>query len=108
VFAGLQVWMVAVELGMSADARTFALAVGGYALAWVVGFLVILVPAGAGAREGVLLAILVGSLPSGSTILLVLVSRALLTVVDLGFAAVGGLLARRSRPAPATSTVVDG
>jgi len=97
VVAGLQVWLVAVELGMIADLRTFALAVGGYSLAWVVGFMVILVPAGAGAREGVLLAILVGSLPSGATILLVLVSRVLLTIVDLGYAAAGGLVARQEK-----------
>ena len=97
VVAGLQVWLVAVELGMVADMRTFALAIGGYSLAWVVGFMVILVPAGAGAREGVLLAILVGSLPGGATILLVLVSRALLTLVDLGYAAAGGLVARQAR-----------
>ena len=38
-------------LGAPPTARTMALAVGGYALAWVVGFVVVVAPAGAGARE---------------------------------------------------------
>lgn len=91
--AGLQVWVLATALGMPATPRTYALAAGGYALAWVVGFLVVIVPAGAGAREAVLIAALSGLLPSGPVILTVLLSRAFLTVVDLGFAGVGALFA---------------
>lgn len=97
VVAGLQVWLLATGLDMPVTPRTFALAVGGYALAWIVGFLVILVPAGAGAREAVLLVVLGGALSSGSVLLVVLVSRALLTVVDLGIAAVGIALQRSRR-----------
>lgn len=93
--AGLQVWVLAVGLGMPADPRGAALAVGGYALAWVVGFLVVVMPAGAGARELVLLAVLAGTLPHAEVLLVVLVSRVLVTVVDLGFAAAGGLARAR-------------
>jgi glycosyltransferase 2 family protein len=93
--AGAQVWVLAVGLGMPADARGAALAVGGYALAWVIGFLVVVLPAGAGARELVLLAVLAGSLPHAAVLLVVLVSRVLVTVVDLGCAGAGALARAR-------------
>ncbi|SKC36255.1 lysylphosphatidylglycerol synthase domain-containing protein [Krasilnikoviella flava] len=92
LLAGAQVWVLAVGLGMSADARGAALAVGGYALAWVVGFLVVVVPAGAGARELVLLAVLAGTLPHAAVLLLVLVSRVLVTLADLALAGLGALV----------------
>ncbi len=98
VCAGLQVWALAAGLGMPASARGVALAVGGYALAWVVGFLVVVVPAGAGARELVLLAVLAGTLPHAAVLLVVLTSRVLVTIADLLMAGVGALAARRTRP----------
>jgi SAM-dependent methyltransferase/uncharacterized membrane protein YbhN (UPF0104 family) len=100
-FAGVQVWLLATGLGMDAGARTLAIAVGGYALAWTVGFLVIVVPAGAGARELVLLAVLAGTMPEAAVLLVVLVSRVLVTLADLFYAGVGALVRRRTRPRPA-------
>lgn len=61
---------------------------GAYALAWVVGFLVVAAPAGAGAREVVLAALLTPVVGAGGAIALAVVSRVVLTVVDLGLAAV--------------------
>ena len=108
--AGLQVWLLATELGMPANGQTLALATGGYALAWVVGFLIVFVPAGAGAREAVLLLVIGGTLGSGAVLMVVLVSRALLTVVDLVLAGLGIVLERRRRRglvhAPGRSTAV--
>ncbi|MDO8143952.1 bifunctional 2-polyprenyl-6-hydroxyphenol methylase/3-demethylubiquinol 3-O-methyltransferase UbiG [Isoptericola sp. 178] len=91
LLAGGQVWLLATGLGMASDVRTAALAVGGYALAWMVGFLVVVVPAGAGARELVLLAVLAGALPHAAVLLVVLVSRVLVTLADLLFAGLGAL-----------------
>ncbi|PZR54432.1 UPF0104 family protein [Xylanimonas oleitrophica] len=96
VVAGLHVWALASGLGLAPSVRSAALAVGGYALAWVAGFVVVLVPAGAGVREAVLLALLAGSLPHAQVLLVVLLSRVLLTAVDLAFA-VAGLAVRRDR-----------
>jgi uncharacterized membrane protein YbhN (UPF0104 family) len=92
--AGAQVWVLATAVGMPATGRTFALAVGGYALAWVVGFLVVVAPAGLGAREVVLAAVLAGQLDRGSVIAVVLLSRIATTVVDVA-AGLGGLAALR-------------
>lgn len=94
--AGLQLWVLCAGLGLPPTARTFALATGGWALAWTAGFLFVLAPAGAGVREVVLAAVLAGSLAGPSAGLAVLVSRVVLTVVDLGFAGAGLLLARSS------------
>ncbi|WP_402467317.1 methyltransferase domain-containing protein [Isoptericola aurantiacus] len=91
VCVGTQVWLLATGLGMATGIDTLALAVGGYALAWTVGFLLVMFPAGAGARELVLLAVLTGALPHAELLLVVLVSRVLVTLADLGFAAAGAL-----------------
>ena len=97
--AGVQVAALAVPLGAPATARTFALAAGGYALAWAVGFVVVIAPAGAGAREVALAAVLSTVLAPGAVVVAVLLSRALFTVADLGLAGVGVALAKRSRAA---------
>ncbi|WP_423463194.1 lysylphosphatidylglycerol synthase domain-containing protein [Promicromonospora sp. MS192] len=97
--AGLQLWVLCTGLGMTPSARTFALATGGWALAWTAGFLFVLAPAGAGVREVVLAAVLAGALSGPATGLAVLVSRVALTLVDLAFAGAGLLLARGARRA---------
>ncbi len=98
VLAGVQVWLLATGLGMATGVRTLALAVGGYALAWMVGFLLVVVPAGAGARELVLLAVLAGTIPHAELLLVVLVSRVLVTLADLAFAGAGAVLRRAPFP----------
>jgi uncharacterized membrane protein YbhN (UPF0104 family) len=105
--AGLHVWVLATAVGMDADARTFALAVGGYALAWVVGFLVVVVPAGLGAREAVLLAVLAAVLDTGGVLAVVLLSRVALTVADIATGVVGLAVARR-RARSSAVTPADG
>jgi uncharacterized membrane protein YbhN (UPF0104 family) len=62
-----------------------------YALAWSVGFLgaalvVVAAPAGLGFREIALFAALAGVVPSGAAALVVLMSRVLMTLADLGWA----------------------
>ena len=96
VVAGAHVWLLTTALGMEGSPRSFAFVVGGYALAWTVGFLVVFVPAGVGAREAVLAAVLYGQLDQGGVVATVLVSRVLLTLGDvtLGLAV---LVTRRGR-----------
>jgi glycosyltransferase 2 family protein len=98
--AGVQVWALGVPLGADAGPRGLALAVGGYALAWGVGFLVVLAPAGAGPRELALAAALAPVLDGGEVVVVVLLSRVIFTVTDLAFAGAGIWLAR-SVPRPA-------
>lgn len=95
IVAGVSVAALAIGLGMPATWQTVAQCIGGYALAWVIGFLFIVAPAGAGVREVVLAAALAGALASAEIVTLVLLSRLLLTAVDLAFAGVGGIESRR-------------
>ena len=99
--AGLQVWALAVPLGAPADLRTAVLVIGGYALAWAVGFIVIIAPAGVGPREIVLGAVLSAVLDRpGAVVVIVLLSRVMFTLVDLGAAGIGLLIGRSHKQTP--------
>jgi glycosyltransferase 2 family protein len=95
--AGLQVWLLAVPLGAPATWRTLALTVGGYALAWAIGLVVVVAPAGAGAREVALAAVLSTVLDPGAVVVVVLLSRVLFTAADLTLAGIGSTVGRTSR-----------
>lgn len=73
------------------------LATGAYAVAWLVGFLVVVAPAGLGAREGVLVLLLGPVAGVSGALALAVVSRALMTLGDVLLAAVGAGLAVRHR-----------
>ena len=95
---GLQIWALCVPLGAPRDLATLVLVTGGYALAWTVGFVVVIAPAGAGAREVALAAVLAPVLHSGEAVVVVLLSRVLFTACDLGFAGFAAATAvRRTR-----------
>jgi hypothetical protein len=101
IFYGLQIWILADRLGAS-PAKTALIALGGFAFAWTVGFLVIFAPAGAGVRDVLLLWVL-GLVIPGSAIVVVLISRVLLTVADLlsaGLAAAFTSAPARHQPQP--------
>ncbi|WP_043496710.1 lysylphosphatidylglycerol synthase domain-containing protein [Georgenia sp. SUBG003] len=96
IVAGVQVWLLSAALGLELTVATLALAVGGYALAWTVGFLVVVVPAGVGVREAVLAAVLATHLEPGAVVVVVLLSRVLLTVADVVLGLAGLAVGRRS------------
>ena len=52
---GLQIWILAEKFGAPVG-RTILLALGGYAFAWCVGFVIVIAPAGAGIRDLLLVA----------------------------------------------------
>lgn len=95
---GTHAWLLARSLG---DAGFF-LSTGAYALAFVVGFLVVIAPGGLGAREAALVVALAPVLPSGGPLVVALASRVVLTAADLLWAALAAAL---PRPAPASGAV---
>lgn len=97
IAAGVQVWVLAVGVGMTPDVPTLLLCIGGYAMAWSVGFLVIFVPAGAGVREVILAVVLGGSLAAGEVLVVVILSRLVLTIADVALGLLGLVLGRRMR-----------
>jgi hypothetical protein len=87
---GGQVAVLAVTVGAPLELRTLVLCLGGYALAWALGFAAVVAPAGAGAREATLALVLSPVLAPGPALVVVLVSRVLLTVADLSLAGLFG------------------
>jgi uncharacterized membrane protein YbhN (UPF0104 family) len=87
--AGLQVFCLAISMGAARTWYTLVLAVGGYALAWAVGLVVVVAPAGAGAREVALAAQLYQVLDARAVVVVVLLSRVLFTGADLALAGLG-------------------
>jgi hypothetical protein len=91
---GLQIWILATRLGAPAG-KTALIAIGGFAFAWSVGFIVVFAPAGAGVRDVLLLVLLGSVLRTADAAAVVLVSRVLTTAADLLSAAVAARFVRR-------------
>lgn len=105
---GGQAWLLIREFADHGGVRggewgVLALSLGGYALAWSVGFLIIFFPGGIGPREIALIAVLAPVMPAASALVVALVSRVLMTAGDLVWAGIALAIgrARGSRPAPA-------
>lgn len=90
---GMQAWLLAVTLGAPA-LTALPVAIGAYAIAMVLGVLIVIAPAGVGVREVMLVIGLAAVLPSGPAAALAIVSRGLVTIADV-LAAVLGLTLRR-------------
>jgi glycosyltransferase 2 family protein len=78
--------------------HTFALALGAYALAWAVGFLIIFFPGGIGPRELALIAVLSPVMSSASALVVALASRVVMTIGDLFWASLGLAIGRARHP----------
>lgn len=103
---GVHAWVLARGLA-GTDPMLFARAVGGFALAWTLGFLVVVVPAGGGTRDAVLVTVFSSVLAPGAPLALALASRLLVTVADLVGGGVGLLLGRLHAPPPSVTSADD-
>lgn len=79
---GLQVWVLMIRVGAGPEGA-LPLAIGGFAFAFAVGFVIVLAPAGAGFREILLVALLSPSVGTGPATAITLVSRAATTFADV-------------------------
>jgi uncharacterized membrane protein YbhN (UPF0104 family) len=92
---GLHLWfLVAGVTGRGAG--VLLLSVGTYALAWSVGFVLIIFPSGVGPRELAMIAGLAPVMPRGSALVVAIVSRLVMTVGDVTWAGLGLALGRRA------------
>jgi hypothetical protein len=94
LFQGLQIWILAEKFGTPMG-RLALIALGGWAFAWCVGFVIILAPAGAGPRDILLVAALRPVIGFGPATAVMLVSRGITIVNDLLVAGVAAF--RRPR-----------
>ena len=82
---GLQTLVLVERVGdLEWSVRLVVLSVTAFALAWCVGFVTFISPAGAGAREAALVLMLSGVLSPGRALLVAVLSRVLMTAADLG------------------------
>jgi glycosyltransferase 2 family protein len=95
VMLGLQVWILLPGI-TGLHGRTLLLCTGGYALAFSVGLMLVVLPSGIGARDIILIAALTTLLPYGSASAIAIMTRLGTTVTDLGLGAVGIALGRRA------------
>jgi glycosyltransferase 2 family protein len=93
VVGGLHLWLLVVELGADPLA-SLPVSIGALALAVSIGPLFVVLPAGAGLREAVIVAALTSVLPLSAAVAAALVSRAVLVLGD-GALALGAFLAAR-------------
>ncbi|MGZ4591033.1 MAG: lysylphosphatidylglycerol synthase domain-containing protein [Actinomycetes bacterium] len=96
VVFGLHVWVLAVGLGAD-PLRTLPVAIGGFALAFSIGPLLVVLPAGAGVREAVLVVLLSTVLPPAEATAVALTSRGLLRATAGLRAAAGAAVPHRHR-----------
>jgi len=88
---------------MLADGASYGVCLGAYALSWVAGFVVVVVPAGAGVREGAFV-LLVGAVTgNGAAFGVALLLRLLSTVADALWGLVGFGLSGSARVRRVTS-----
>lgn len=103
---GAQIWVLADKLGAPVG-RTILIALGGYAFAWCVGFVIVFAPAGAGGRDALLILALSPLVGHQAGLAVALVSRGVNTVSDLlvaGAAAASRGRGQRAVPGPAEET----
>lgn len=97
---GVHLW--ALLAGLDADApQLLVRAIGGYAGAWAIGFLLVVAPAGFGPREVALVVLLAAAVAQPVALVAAVVSRLLMTLGDLLWPLLAVVLERRRTPAGA-------
>jgi hypothetical protein len=106
---GTQIWVLADKLGAPAG-RTALIALGGYAFAWCVGFIIVFAPAGAGGRDALLILALSPLVGHQAGLAVALVSRGVNTISDLIVAGIAAASRGRGRGKSTVeeNTVVEG
>lgn len=111
-FFSIHSWLLVADL-TGKGVSVLPIAAGAYALAWSVGFVLIPFPGGVGPRELAFIAALAPVMPRGSAIVVAVISRLVLTIADLAWAALAFALGRGMRtaasiPAPADPPAAPG
>lgn len=96
---GGHVWLLAVGLGAE-PLEALPVAIGGFAVAFSLGPLLVVLPAGAGVREAVLVVLLASVLTTSEAVAVALTSRGILMLTDGLLAAGAALLPRARTSAP--------
>ncbi len=91
--------LMALSDGFAAE-FDFAFSAGSFAAAWVLGVLVLVAPAGIGAREGIMVGLLVTRIGAGPALAIAVASRLVMTIGDIWWGVVALTLRRRRLTTP--------
>jgi len=91
--AGVHAWLLLAALA-PVTVHDVPRTAAAFAFAWVAGMVVVVAPAGVGARESLLVVLLAGTAPQATVLTLALLSRAVFVVLDVVCAGLGWLVAR--------------
>lgn len=97
VCLGAQLWVLLVAAGAEGT-RAVAVALGGAGIAWAAGLVAVFAPAGAGVREGVLVAVCAPLVGAAEALAVALACRLLLTLADVLMALLGAWWTAVARP----------
>lgn len=97
LMAGAQLVVLCDAIGVDVGWQMLPALTGIYAISWTAGFLFFLAPAGLGAREAVLVALLSVHMPMPQALIVAFLSRVAMTFADFLWAAIAGFML----PAPA-------
>jgi hypothetical protein len=104
---GVQIWILADKLGAPVG-RSVLIALGGYAFAWCVGFVIVFAPAGAGGRDALLILALSPLVGHQAALAVALVSRGVNTISDLLVAGAAAATRRRGAVAGPAEDALEG
>lgn len=97
---GVHMWATAHAFGQEVS---LPIATAAFVTAWLAGFLFLPAPAGAGVREAVLIGILLPALPPSASLTAALISRVVLTIIEVAFG-LGSLATARAAAARAAAS----
>lgn len=97
LFYGVHVAVLASALGAAPTPRLLLVTTGAFAAAWVVGFLVVIAPAGAGVRDAALILLLASVLSAPQATVIAVLSRLMFTVGDVVWCLPALIARRRAR-----------
>jgi glycosyltransferase 2 family protein len=80
---GVHTWALALDLGSANAADLYLRSTGVFAASWSIGFLVGVLPAGAGPREAAFILLFGATIPTAQATVIALVSRLLITLGDV-------------------------
>jgi hypothetical protein len=103
---GVHTWALALDLGSANALDLYLRSTGVFAASWSIGFVLGVLPAGAGPREAAFILLFGATLPTAQATVIALVSRLLITVGDVAWgvlALVGIRKPRAEEPPPASA-----
>jgi hypothetical protein len=94
---GVHTWALALDLGSANALDLYLRSTGVFAASWSIGFVLGVLPAGAGPREAAFILLFGATLPTAQATVIALVSRLLITVGDVAWGVLALLGVRKPR-----------